>query len=716
MDIQLTWKDPGTQEAKQEEFLLPLGIGRQLAKIPDKYEGESLSKAVFNHKQVSGFHAVIHIVNGELTITDRSSNGTSINGGSLLHQSSLPLHSGDTLYIGPYEIHVTLFNQVTGTEVMIRPPGDLNPEIANATELVTSAELVPRNKFESIEPEVVEPEVVEPEVVELEAVEPKPLSLKPVSAESTIVFNPENDELESQAQTTSLQSVSLSAFPSEEFMSSQMVDVQSLYATGNRVEEIDYVALGGGLGSFSWVDHIRVYGVQPDRIAILSIDKKPYARYQRLCENSQIPPYERLRSGSDSCPDNLWGWPGYALREVWQEIGAGQFTWAFRHLWQVFAEPLFIETYTPKSGKVFDSIDREAERISWSQMLRYGRIRGIRKTMDGRYAIAYSIPDGEKRSHAFLVGRYVHFATGYPAIKFLDDLQKYRLETGDFKSVVNAYEQHDHIYKQLERQGGRVIIRGRGIVASRIIQRIWEARKRNRNIMVIHVMRKPNTKGNKFGLARRQVENHWEFQPFNWPKACWSGDLRAMLENASPERRYELLKIWGGTTTADRTDWREIIQEGLNQRWYNIEFGKVEKVERNSEGKPLSFIRTHKGLLEVEADFIIDSTGLQAKPDANPLFKDLIEHYNLRLSPYGGLQVANDFEIKEMRNNRGRVYCCGVLTLGGPYAPVDSFLGLQYAAQRAADALVAARAPGIRYLDGFGSLLQWIKWAMNKKP
>ncbi|MGD1911569.1 MAG: FHA domain-containing protein [Rivularia sp. (in: cyanobacteria)] len=699
MNIQLTWKDAVSQETIQQDFTLPLGIGRESTTIPDSYEEQSLSKAVFNHSLISGFHAVIHLVNGEITFTDRSSNGTSINGVPFLNNFSQPLHNGDVLQIGVYKITVTLPIQGTGTEVMLTPPPDLNPQAANETELATTGEIIPVNQRD---------------VVDAELVESKALSITPASGEATIAFNLENDNLETQIEAP--QPPSLSKFPSKEFMSSQMVDVQSLYASGNRVEEIDYVALGGGLGSFSWVDHLRVYGVKPEKIAVLGIDKQPYARYQRLCENSQIPPHERLRSGSDSCPDNLWGWPGYALREAWQDFNAGQYTWALRHLWQVFAEPYFIETYTPKSGKVFDSIDREAERIGWSQMLRYGRIRSIRKTMDGRYAIAYSIPDKNRRSHGFIVGRYLHIATGYPAIKFLQDLQDYRIKTGDFKSVVNAYEEHNHKYQQLERQGGTVIIRGRGIVASRIIQRIFEARKRNPKIMVIHLMRKRNIEGTKFGFSRRQVENHWEFQPFNWPKACWSGDLRAKLEGASPEERYELLKIWGGTTTADRTDWKEIIQKGLDEGWYNIEFGQVKKVERDQNGKPLSYVDTGKGILEVKADFIIDSTGLEAEPKNNPLFKDLIENYNFRLSPKGGLQIANDFEIKEVRNNRGRVYCCGVLTLGGPYAAVDSFLGLQYAAQRSADSLVAAKAPGIGYLDGLGSLFQWIKWAMNKKP
>ena len=207
----------------------------------------------------------------------------------------------------------------------------------------------------------------------------------------------------------------------------------------------------------------------------------------------------------------------------------------------------------------------------------------------------YSVPDGNRRSHGFIVGRYLHIATGYPAIKFLQDLQDYRIKTGNFKSVVNAYEEHNHIYQQLERQGGTVIIRGRGIVASRIIQRLFETRKRNPRITVIHMMRKRNIKGTKFGHSRRQVENNWEFQPFNWPKACWSGDLRDQLEAASPEERYELLKIWGGTTTADRTYCKDIVQQGLDEGSYNIEFGKVVRVEPDENGKQLSYVETGKG-------------------------------------------------------------------------------------------------------------------------
>ena len=37
----------------------------------------------------------------------------------------------------------------------------------------------------------------------------------------------------------------------------------------------------------------------------------------------------------------------------------------------------------------------------------------------------------------------------------------------------------------------------------------------------------------------------------------------------------ELLATWGGTTTADRDDWNEIIEEGTQEGWYKIFYGTV---------------------------------------------------------------------------------------------------------------------------------------------
>ncbi|MGV0106586.1 FHA domain-containing protein [Nostoc sp. DSM 114160] len=533
------------------------------------------------------------------------------------------------------------------------------------------------------------------------------------SPPSTIHFNANTNRPDPSLPVVQPLTPVASNFPPLAFQA-QKVSVQALHATGLPVDESDYLAIGAGLGSFVWADLLRISGVRADKIVALGLEAEPYARYKRLCLNSQIPLYERLRSNSDSCPDNIWGWPSYALREAWGDLAKGEIKSAFKYLWQVFAEPTFAETYTPRAGNVFDSIDREAKRIGWNQIYRYGRVRVIRKTDDGRYCVAYSRGPG---NYAFLVSRYLHLATGYPAIQFLPDLQAYREKYQDFTYVVNAYEAHDRVYEQLEQHGGTVLIRGRGIVASRIVQRIYEARKRNRNIAVLHLMRSPKPQGNKFQNTQRLVKNHYEFQPFNWPKACWGGELRAMLEKATPDERKRLLADWGGTTTADRRDWQQITAQGLSEGWYQITFGEVLDVERDAQNRTITRIREQSfGEKKLLADFIVDATGLDAKVDANPLLADLVKHYNLPVNHLGRLTVANNFELVEMRSDKGQMYAAGAITLGGPYAAVDSFLGLQYAALVAVDGLAAARAPGVQRLNILSSFKQWLKWVLNQSP
>ncbi len=265
------------------------------------------------------------------------------------------------------------------------------------------------------------------------------------------------------------------------------------------------------------------------------------------------------------------------------------------------------------------------------------------------------------------MARYLHLATGYPAIQFLPDLQAYREKYQDFKTVINAYEEHNHVYQQLEQRGGTVLIRGRGIVASRIFQRIYEARQKNPQITVLHLMRSPKPQGNKFQKAQRLVKNHYEFQPFNWPKSCWSGELRVMLEQATPEERKSLLADWGGTTTADRSDWQRITEKALQEGWYQITFGEVKTVDRDAQNRTITHIQEKGfGEMTLSADFIIDATGLDAKVDANPLLEDLVKHYNLPINHLGRLVVANNFELAEMRNVKGQMYVAGAITLGGP--------------------------------------------------
>jgi pSer/pThr/pTyr-binding forkhead associated (FHA) protein len=522
-------------------------------------------------------------------------------------------------------------------------------------------------------------------------------------------------------------------FPGRLFDQRQ-VPFKEIQASGRMTQEVEYLAVGGGNGSFAWVDHLRIFGVDKKNIRVLGIadNKTPYSKYGRLCRNSQIPDHERIRSNSISTPDNLWGFPGYASRETVRNLARGQLI-GLKYVFQVFGEPAVSETYTPRLIDVFHSLDREAKRINWDDMWITGRVIAIRKTDDERYVIAYrAASESEADSSTqdrdrFIVARYVQIATGYPASNFLDDLQKFRREHPQSTAVVNCYEPHEEVYRNLEQKGGTVLIRGRGIVASRIIQRVYEARQKNPNIQMLHLIRNAVTEGSKWDLAQREVFNDTEHQAFNWPKACWGGTYLRELDAATPEERSKMMEAWGGTTTAYRDDWLNIIATGKKEGWFKVFYGNVEGMsERGSrvvtrlQGKA-----NYQENLELVADYIIDCTGLISKIDETPLIADLIKTYDVgrnRVTGKGpeaklaGVNVSSSFEIPALQNGRGHVYAAGVVAFAGPHAAVDSFLGLQYAALRSVDHLASLRAPGVSRFGPLRSSYQWLKWCANAPP
>jgi pSer/pThr/pTyr-binding forkhead associated (FHA) protein len=541
------------------------------------------------------------------------------------------------------------------------------------------------------------------------------------AAGGTVVVGGGTVVVPSQPQAPSAR-VAVSSTPgivSEEMLAHPVISEREWRAAGIEIETAEFVALGGGLGSFVLTDLLRCSGMNARDITVLGSDKAPMARYDRLCANSQIPRHERLRSNSDSCPDNPWGFPGYAFREGTRELAHGNLKLAGEIFWKIFGEPAISQTYTPRLGDVVKSVDREAERIGWSSMLRLGRIRAIRKTEEGRLLAVLSQSSGTTRKHLAVSSRAMHLAIGYPAIQMLPDLAAYREKYNDEARVVNAYENHDQVYESLRKKGGVVLLRGRGIVASRLIQRLWEERKTNDKIQVIHLHRSKLTEGARWGMGRRKVEEQFEFQPFNWPKSSWGGEHNAILERASLEERKALLDAWGGTTTANRTDWRRMVKEGVKQGWYRPEYGVVEDVSLTNDGRVatrIGGVLAGGGQLELKADWVVDCTGLVASPTRSPLLADLISTYNVPLGPTGRLAVTNRFEVEAMRHGESRFYAAGAMTLGGPVSAVDSFLGLQMAASKTTKDMQSMDLRGLHDMNGFRSFRKWLKWARKAAP
>jgi pSer/pThr/pTyr-binding forkhead associated (FHA) protein len=490
----------------------------------------------------------------------------------------------------------------------------------------------------------------------------------------------------------------------------QQVSIDDIHATGLKVETVEYGTVGGGFGSFAWVDLLRIAGVKATNITVLSPEKSVHGRYRQLCLNAHVSE-ERLRSQSDACPDNIWGFPSYGIREALRKLGRGQFVPGLQILWQLLAEPLLENSYGPVDEQVLQAVDREAARIGWQKMLRYAMVQTIRQTTDGRYALLYNQGD----SYAILITRYLHLATGYPAVKFLPDLQDYRQRTKDFQLVVNAYEPHDHIYEQLGNRGGTVLLRGSGTIACRVLQRIYRVRRNHpqQQIKVIHLWPQVTEGDRSSGVAQRIVNLNYQIQAFEWPKACWGGEYKMRLATVTTEQQQQFVLGWEGATIPQRRDWQKMLVGGISKGWYQQIIGQVQLVKPQP---PSLGVILQGELNQVAADYIIDATGLAGSVMDSKLLADLVQQYQVALNSSGQFRVGEDFAIDQLDNGNGRVYGCGITIAGNGYAPVDSFLGLQYAALAAVCDMTDRGAPGLKKLTGLQSAAQWWRWMTNKPP
>lgn len=483
---------------------------------------------------------------------------------------------------------------------------------------------------------------------------------------------------------------------------------------GIPITDVPLVTVGGGLGSFALVDYLRIGGVPKSDIAVLTMLDKPHETYRYLARNSQIPNHERLRSDAGSVMDNIWGFPSYAVREAFAAGGLSGFT---KPLWNVLTEPILADYYTPMAGQVYESVEREARRIGWSDMTHIGQARMVRKRSGGGYFSILTPPEGTTASKRIAFrSRFVHIAVGYPGVKFLPDLQEYRTRHQDFSRVVNAYEPHDHVYKELLTRGGTVVVRGSGIVGSRILQRLCDdIEQEGAETTIWHLFRNyvSSPQGDS-PFFKRPGKNGFAYQAFNFPKASWGGQFRDQLFKMDRDDRPSWIRQTGGTNTAPRQSWQEQLARGRDQGFYRTHIGTVEEVVPGHDNDIVTRVRSKDGtLLEIPSNFIIDATGLEADIREHRLLADLLDHCGANRNPIDRLDATPEFSLTGTESPPGAMYASGSITLGSYYTPVDSFLGLQYVALQIADDL-AKRGFG-KKIRTFRSLNHWWKWMRNKQ-
>jgi len=495
----------------------------------------------------------------------------------------------------------------------------------------------------------------------------------------------------------------------DELLRSDQWTDQMLQAAGIPVTHVPLVSVGGGIGSFVTVDYLRIAGVSTDRMKVLTNLDFAWQTYEYLTRVSQIPKPERIRSDSASRPDNIWGFPSYALAEAVSER-------TFAPLWQVLIEPIWADYYTPKAGRVFAGLERESKRIGWSQMLVKGQVRMVRKRQGGGYFIILTPMAGlTPTKRVAYLAEFVHLAVGYPGLRFLPELQDFRTEHQDFHHVVSAYELHEHVYEAARTKHLVVMLRGGGIVASRVLARIMDDRARHGlSTEIVHLFRTYiSSSHGPNAWNRRKGADGFAYQGFNYPKSVWGGQLKAEMRRLEGQQRADKYKLMGGTNTPYRRRWQAQMKEGRDAGWYRTMAGTVDQM-RLENGKIVSCVKTSNGMVEVAADFVIDCTGLEADIAEHRVLADLLAHSGTGRNPVGRLDVERTFELRGSASGPGVMYASGATTLGGYFPGVDTFLGLQVAAQEIADDL--ARRGFCRRIGTFRSIRQWLRWARNKQP
>ncbi|WP_084779539.1 hypothetical protein [Planobispora rosea] len=483
-----------------------------------------------------------------------------------------------------------------------------------------------------------------------------------------------------------------------------------LQDAGIPVYDVPLVSVGGGFGSFTLLDVLRICGVPASAMRVLSNSDTPWQTWEYLTRVSQLPPAERIRSDAGARPDNIWGFPSYAVHEAWQDKSP-------KLLWQVLVEPVFTDFFSPRAATVFATVKREADRISYWDMLLKGQVRMVRRRDGGGYFTLLTPPPGSSPTKRVAFrSQYVHLAVGYPGLKFLEDLQQFRETYNDYHRVVNAYEPHEHVYEFLKTRPGTVVVRGAGIVASRVLQRLMDDRERHGlQTRIIHLFRAFVTGPHGRGpWMRRDGGDGWAYQAFTFPKSAFGGQLKARFRRLEGAERAALYKTVGGTTTPKLRRWQEQMRTGRQGDWYHPMQATVHKVEPTPDGRLVSFVSHGDGTPGHHvSDFIIDCTGLEADMPEHRVLADLLEHGGARRNGAGRLTVEESFEVSGTASGNGALYASGAAVAGNHFPAVDSFLGMQTAALDIAADL--ARRGFCAPLGSGRSISQWLKWATGRR-
>ena len=225
-------------------------------------------------------------------------------------------------------------------------------------------------------------------------------------------------------------------------------------------------------------------------------------------------------------------------------------------------------------------------------MLVQGQVRMVRRRQRRRLL---HHPDPARRRTATqrvaYRAEYVHLAVGYPGLRFLPELQGFRTENSDFYHVVSAYEDHEHIYELARSKHVIVMLRGGGIVASRVLQRLMDDREKyGLPTEIVHLFRtyvgrvtRPECRG-----AGARAATASPTRGSTTRNRCGAGSSSRGCARWKARTARPAYKQMGGTNTPWRRRWQQQMREGRANGWYRTlsGHGAADAAGSGHDGQP----------------------------------------------------------------------------------------------------------------------------------
>ena len=455
------------------------------------------------------------------------------------------------------------------------------------------------------------------------------------------------------------------------------------------VVDIPFVSIGGGIGSFVTVDYLRICGVPTSAIRVFTQLETPWESYEYLTRVSPDPARRAAAQRLGVLPGQHLGLPELRrARGVRDEVAqaAGPDRRSSRSS---------TTTTRPKAGQAFESMEQEYHRIRYPETVVKGQVRMVRRRIGRRLlhdphparraprAPTGRVPQPLRARRRRLPGAEVpprpHGLPGDPP-RLRQRRQRLRAARADLRAAAPGAGHRAGPRRRHRRLP-------RAAAADRRPRRARPVRPRS---CTSSAPTSPARTARNLWMRRRGGDG-WAYQGFNYPKSVWGGQLKASACASWRARSGPTsTRCSAAPTPRGAAAGRRQLRRGRRRAGTGRSRARSRRCEPGPHGTVAGRAEDRDGTSHAQVTGVIDCTGLEADIREHRVLADLLDHGGAGRNPLGRLDVERTFEVRGTRSEPGRMYASGTATLGGYFPGVDTFLGLQIAAQEIADDLARA--------------------------